>query len=462
MLRIAFILSLIAPCLNAQSVPPRVRAVLARNHRVHWGIHAIQLKTGRVLASFNADHFFIPASNTKLFTSAYALTALGSDHRFATRVLAAGSIDAGGKLTGDLVLSGGGDPSLSSRVYPYNRDNPFGQDHLAPLRDLARQLQDQGVKHITGRILGDDSQLIFDPVPNGWAAGDGLFESGAPVSALSFNDNIFELRVNANGITLNPPVEYFALLNEIRTSPAESRRIRIDRQPGSRTVMLSGNLPPGAKEYSNQLAVDEPALYAAVAFRQVLREQGIRVDGIAAARHLKSANPEHVELARRNSPPLEQLLQVVDKESQNLHAELMLRAARQAMPFTDFLRLAGIDEKEVNFEDGSGLSRLTLVTPKTVVQLLRFMDKQGQLERFRSFLPVGAEDGTLRNRFNHSPKARAIRAKTGSLSHVSALGGYADSRRYGPIAFQIVANNFNTPAQEIRAAIDQIALALLQ
>ena len=230
-------------------------------------------------------------------------------------------MDANGKLSGDLVLAGGGDPSLSARLYPYNRDKPFGTDHLAPLRDLARQLKDRGVRHITGRILGDDSQQKFDPVPNGWSADDGLFESGAPVSALSFNDNIFELRINGSGITLNPPVEYFALLNEIRHSTGEPRRIHIDRQPGSRTVTLKGNLPPDAKEYSNELAVDDPALYAAVAFRQVLREEGIRVDGIAASRHVKPIGVEQVELARRDSPPLEDLLKVVDKVSQNLHAE---------------------------------------------------------------------------------------------------------------------------------------------
>lgn len=462
MLRIALILTLIVLSLGAQPLAQGVRAVLAQNPRIHWGVHAVQLKTGRVLASVNADQFFIPASNAKLLTSAYALTALGSDYRFTTRVVAGTSIDANGKLSGDLVLAGGGDPSLSARLYPYNRDTPFGTDHLEPLRDLARQLKDRGVKHITGRIIGDDSQQKFDPVPHGWSVDDGLFEYGAPVSALSFNDNIFELRINANGITLNPAVEYFALLNEVRHAPGEPRRIHIDRQPGSRTVTLSGNLPPGAKEYLNDLAVDDPALYAAVAFRQVLREEGIRVDGMAATRHVKPMETEQVELARRDSPPLEDLLKVVDKVSQNLHAELMLRASKLAMPFADFLKLAGIDEKDLNFEDGSGMSRLTLITPKAIVQLLRFMDKQGQLERFRGFLPVGAEDGTLRNRFNKSPKAKAIRAKTGSLSHVSALGGYADSKRFGPIAFQVVANAYNAPTQEVRAAIDRIALALLQ
>ena len=371
-------------------------------------------------------------------------------------------MDASGKISGDLVLYGGGDPSLSARRYPYDREKPFEDDLLLPLREMARQLKDKGVRHVTGRIVGDDTAQDFDPIPSGWSADDGLFEYGAPVSALTFNDNVFGLTLSAKGITLNPAIEYFSLLNQVSTLADKPRRVRIDRQPGSRTVVLSGNLPPEAKEYSNDLAVDDPALFAAVAFRQVLREEGIRVDGRAEARHVAPASLESFELARRESPALPDLLKVVDKVSQNLHAELVLRAARQKMPFSDFLKMAGIDEKEVNFEDGSGMSRLNLVTPKAVVELLRFIEKQGQLELFRDFLPVGAEDGTLRNRFDKSAKAKAIRGKTGSLSHVSALGGYAESRRFGTIAFQIVANNYNAPSQEVRTAIDRIALALLQ
>ena len=462
MLRILFILLLTVGLSKGQPLARRIRPVLKQNDRVHWGIHAIQLKTGRILASVNADQFFVPASNTKLFSTAFALTALGPDHTFSTRALAATPLSAEGQLKGDLILYGGGDPSLSSRRYPYNRENQFDADRLSPLRDLARQLKDKGVRHITGRILGDDTSQEIELIPSGWSAADGLFEYGAPVSALTFNDNIFELTLSQLGIALNPPVEYFALFNQISQKPGEPRRVRIDRAPGSRTVTLTGNLRPDSREYVNELAVDDPALYAAVAFRHVLLQEGIRVDGPAQARHIAPIAAETIELARRNSPPLPQLLQVVDKVSQNLHAELMLRAARQKMPFKDFLKLAAIDEKDVSFEDGSGMSRLNLVTPKAVVQLLRFIEKQGQLPLFRGFLPVGTQDGTLRNRFDKSPKGSAIQAKTGSLSHVSALGGYAESKRFGTIAFQIVANNYSAPSQEVRTAIDQIALALLQ
>lgn len=462
MSRLVFILTLLAALLPGQPLNGRIKPILKQANRVHWGIHAVQLKTGKVLMSHNADLFFIPASNTKLFATAFALKALGPDFCFSTRVLASATPDANGHLSGDLILQGSGDPSLSSRRYPYQRENPFAEDLLAPLRQLARQLRERGVKSISGEIIGDDSAFNFNPTPNGWAAQDGLFEYGAPVSALTFNDNIFTLALTPEGLKLDPPVEYFAILNQTTQNPADPRRVSVDREPGSQTLILRGNLPANGRPYTNDLAVDDPALYAALAFRHALIDEGIRVGGGALARHLAPATPEPVELARRDSPPLLDLLQVVNKVSQNLHAELVFRAAEKKLPFTEFLKLSGIDEKEVYLNDGSGMSRTNLVSPKSVVQLLRSLHPQGQFETFRNLLAIGSEDGTLRNRFDKNPKASLIRAKTGTLAHTAALGGYADSRKYGPIAFQIVANNFNQPAQEVRSALDRIALALVQ
>jgi serine-type D-Ala-D-Ala carboxypeptidase/endopeptidase (penicillin-binding protein 4) len=453
---------LLAGPLSAQALQGRMKPILKQNSRVHWGIHAVQVKTGKVLATMNADKFFIPASNTKLFSSSMALLSLGAGHRFATRVLAGSAPDAGGNLRGDLVLYGGGDPSLSSRRYPYDKSKAFEDDRLAPLRDLARQLKARGITRVGGNIVGDDTLWDFDPVPSGWGADDGVFEYGAPVSALTFNDNIFDLRLSAAGLELNPPVEYFDIANEVRFDPSQPRRIRVSRLPGERLLRISGNLPPGAAAYENQFAIDDPALYAAIAFRGVLIEEGIRVDGPAVARHQKPAQLEGVELARRESVPLSQIAEVTDKVSQNLYAELLLRSALQKTTLEEFLRQVGIDRKETNLEDGSGMSRLNLVSPQAIVQLLRFLALSGEGERFRSLLPIGAEDGTLRNRFDKNPKAKLIQAKTGSLSHVSALGGYAQSKKHGLIAFNIVANNYNVTAAEVRKAIDALALVLVQ
>jgi D-alanyl-D-alanine carboxypeptidase/D-alanyl-D-alanine-endopeptidase (penicillin-binding protein 4) len=460
--RLVLILTLLAATLPGQPLNGRVKPILKQNSRVHWGIHAVQLKNGKVLMSHNADLFFIPASNTKLFATAYALRALGPDYRFATRVLSAALPDGKGQIAGDLILFGSGDPSLSARRYPYQRENPFAEDLLEPLRMLARQLKSRGIKSVSGQIIGDGSAFEYDPIPNGWSAQDGLFEYGAPVSALTFNDNTFNLSLSSAGLSLDPPVEYFAILNQTTRNPSDPRRIRIERDPGSRTLTLRGNLADNGTPYQNALAVDDPALYAALAFRHALLDEGISIEGAASARYLPPAQPELIELARRESPPLLDLLQVVNKVSQNLHAELVFRAATQKMPFSEFLKLSGVDEKEVALNDGSGMSRTNLVSPKAVVQLLRAIQQQGKLETFRNLLAIGGEDGTLRSRFDKHPKASLIRAKTGTLAHTAALGGYAESKKYGTIAFQIVANNFAQPAQEVRSALDRIALALLQ
>ncbi|MGB9604962.1 MAG: D-alanyl-D-alanine carboxypeptidase/D-alanyl-D-alanine endopeptidase, partial [Bryobacteraceae bacterium] len=178
--------------------------------------------------------------------------------------------------------------------------------------------------------------------------------------------------------------------------------------------------------------------------------------------------PEGVELARRESPPLIEVLRVIDKVSQNLHAELVLREVGRVLrgegsraaglaEMAAFLEEAGVPRGEYRFLDGSGLSRLNLVTPAAVVRLLAWMYRSPHWEAWISLLPVGGEDGTLSGRFGGAARARRIHAKTGTLSLSNALSGYAQSRR-GMLAFAIMANNAVAPASEVRAVIDKIAL----
>jgi serine-type D-Ala-D-Ala carboxypeptidase/endopeptidase (penicillin-binding protein 4) len=179
-----------------------------------------------------------------------------------------------------------------------------------------------------------------------------------------------------------------------------------------------------------------------------------------------------VLFAERTSPPLLELLQVVDKVSQNLHAEVLLReiAVAAGRPgsrpaglgeMAEFLAGAGIPKSDYQFTDGSGLSRSTLVTPAAVSRLLAYMYQSGEREPWMALLPIGGLDGTLGSRFPGHPEARAIRAKTGTLDHVRALSGYADSPQYGPLAFSFIANNFEEPAPDVNRLLDELALALL-
>jgi D-alanyl-D-alanine carboxypeptidase/D-alanyl-D-alanine-endopeptidase (penicillin-binding protein 4) len=221
--------------------------------------------------------------------------------------------------------------------------------------------------------------------------------------------------------------------------------------------------------------VDDPALFAATALLDALAKLGVAVSGRATVRHRQAEDLSlegiGVELARHESLPLIEALRVIDKESQNLHAEMMLRevarnqsgigtrtAGLEEMEL--FLAEVGISTKEYNFTDGSGLSRLTLVTPATITKLLAYMYGSKHREDWVSLLPVAAEDGTLKKRFLASGGG-AIHAKTGSLSHVTALSGYMLPSPGRAYAFSIVVNNFNGPSSEVRTVLDKIAVLVM-
>jgi serine-type D-Ala-D-Ala carboxypeptidase/endopeptidase (penicillin-binding protein 4) len=461
----------------------------------HWGIHVVDLETGQTVYEQNAQKFFVPASNTKLFSTALALMRLGPDHKFITKVKAGGPV-ANGVLRGDLRLIGAGDPNLSGRVFPYSNDaknaGPTGI-----VGQMADQVAAKGITRITGDILGDDTVYPFEPFPPGWGLGDPVYEYGAPVSALTIGDNTLSLTVRPGvaagelpSITLDPPVEYFEIENDMRTVETGMAFPSVDRDIGSRIVRLSGTILKSSSERTYRLAIDDPALYAAVLLKDALERRGIRVEGTARAVHRTPSRrsgvstdapwsePAGTELARIESRTLAEALKVVNKESQNLHAELMLRAGARAKTgdgdrrraveeLQKFLTEIGVPEKTYDFYDGSGLSRLTLVQPVAVTGLLKYLWTTPHRDLVLDILPQGGVDGTLASRFGGSngngkdPKAASIRAKTGSLTHVAALGGYSveGSRK---LAFSIVVNNYEGPSTTVRQVIDKIALLLAE
>jgi D-alanyl-D-alanine carboxypeptidase/D-alanyl-D-alanine-endopeptidase (penicillin-binding protein 4) len=468
-----------------QRLEGRIAALLAEPaaQRASWGLHVVRVSDGEQLCERNAHVPMTPASNTKLASTALALLRLGPDYRFVTRVLAEAPPDGAGRVRGALRLAGGGDPTLSGRAVPYSKDAAAG-DPLGPLKELANQVAAHGVKTVDGGVIGDATRWPWAPYPPGWAAGDMTWEYGAPVSALAVNDNAVQMTVRpgpgageAASIEFRPLVEYFTVFNALRIAGGAERRIEISRAPGSRVVEIRGTAPPGGGPAAQSLAVDDPAQFAAEAFAMLLRQRGITVRGPVRAETraegLAWREPQGVELARRESPPLVELLRIINKVSQNLHAEMVLRetahvvrgegtARAGAEEMAKLLREAGADEREFDLEDGSGLSRRGLISTAALTALLRYMDAQGKGELFRSLLPVAGEDGTLAGRFRGMAEAAQVRAKTGSLSHVAALSGYAGEEPGRRVAFSIIANGFTAPPAEIRALIDKMSIAILE
>jgi D-alanyl-D-alanine carboxypeptidase/D-alanyl-D-alanine-endopeptidase (penicillin-binding protein 4) len=343
----------------------------------------------------------------------------------------------------------------------------------------------RGVRCVQGDVVGDDTIWPYEPFPPGWGVDDPVWDYGAPVSALILNNNAFTLKIAPGAKTgepallaLTPPLEYFVIENRVVTgASANDGRLKIDRAQGSRQLRISGAVSRKAPIPPQWLAVDDPALFAAWALYDALTRRGVEIRGRPAARHRFDPEPFRpvagAVLAERTSAPLIDLLQVTDKISQNLWAEVMLRETARARK-GDGSRKAGLDElgallKELgaqpdsfNFVDGSGLSRVTLASPSLIVRLLRRMYASPYRDQWRALLPIGGSDGTLEKRFANQPGARAIQAKTGSLTHVNTLSGYADSATYGEVAFSIMVNNTSAPTSEIREAIDKIGMALLE
>ncbi len=448
--------------------------------RSFWGVQVVDLRSGKVLYQKNQDHFFVPASNTKLFTTALALNRLGPDYTFQTRVVAAAAPDSNGRIKGDLRLVGGGDPNLSGRAIPYQVRAPAG-DPLAAIEDFAAQVAARGVRRISGDIVGDDSWYPWEPYAAGWSVEDPQSDDGPPVSALTINDNVFTLHAvpgehegDLAVLTLDPAVEYYAIDNRLRTVPASgARRIHFDRIPGSMEARLTGSIPLDDRGADLALAVEDPARYAALALRRALEARGIMVEGNAVSRHTPAPDAPEVELARRVSAPLIEDLRITDKVSQNLHAELALRAVGRARRGTGtiaagleemraFLEEIGVPPGAYFFRDGSGLARLNLVTPGAIVKLLLHMYGSPMHDQWLSLLPVSGEDGSLRLRFTGTPAAGRVHAKTGSLSHVSALSGYIQRRNGSWVVFSILANNYNVPTAEVRGAIDRICTLIVE
>ena len=265
--------------------------------RAHWGIDVIDEETGATLYLQNPDQLFLPASNTKLFTTAAALAIAGPDYRFHTTVETQGTIDDHGRLQGDLVIVGRGDPNISGRVLPYSLKTERMPPHTQILEEMADQVAKSGLKIVDGDLIGDDSYYEFERYAEGWALDDLQWSDGAPVSALTFNDNVVFLNILPGAIvgdkalvTFEPETNYYELDNRIVTTAAGViKKIGVHRDPGSKKVVLWGSVPLNDAGTKETLSIEDPAEFVAQLFRTLLEKRGITIHGNARARHGEGA-----------------------------------------------------------------------------------------------------------------------------------------------------------------------------
>jgi D-alanyl-D-alanine carboxypeptidase/D-alanyl-D-alanine-endopeptidase (penicillin-binding protein 4) len=449
-----------------------------------WGIEVRSLKTGRLLYQRNAGKNLKPASTFKLLTTAAALDAMPADTRLRTTVETAAPLDASGLLAGDVYLVGRGDPGLSGRFVDGRwvdfSQRPEDRRPTAELERLADQLKAAGVQRIEGRLIGHERLFGGDRRGSDWAWEDLVWCFGAEVSALSFNDNCAELRALPGAkpgdpltIERRPVSSYYQVVSTATSAPAGTKsELRLERDLGSNVIKLSGAYPLGDKPWQGSVALEDPARYATTVFSEVLAARGIAFQGSIGTS--SDALPDGVRvLASLESAPLSEILKGVNKPSQNLHTEMLLRllgaqvkgqgtveAGHQAL--SEFLERSGVAKEPGSLRDASGLSRSDLIPPHELVSLLVAMDRHPRAQAFRESLPIAGVDGSLKNRMNGSAAEGRVLAKTGSIRHVNALAGYATTRAGERLAFSLVVNHYTGPARDSTAALDEIANVLVR
>jgi len=447
-----------------------------------WGLLIADAESGETLYEQNADKYFVPASNMKLFTSALAMAKLGPDYRFHTTLETRGTISTGGVLNSDVMLVGRGDPNLSNRKFPYELKEEFDGPPEKALVELADALVSKGVKEISGDVIGDDSYFPRERYPNGWEIDDMVWEYGAAISAIVVDDNTVALTLtpgeqagNPVQAAVTPATPDFMVENDVTTSAADAKSdLTLTRDPGSNLVVVKGSLPARSAPRRLVLAIEEPAQHAAATLKRLLEERGVKVAGVARAQH-DHAEPgdDPVVLAEHVSVPLGDALKLINKISQNLHTEMLLRTvARQSGTWAtpddlmkvpaDFYATAGIAPGDVIQTDASGLSRHDLVTPRAIVTLLNFALKQSWFGPYYASLPVAGLDGTLEDRMKNTLAAGRIHAKTGSVEHVRTLSGFAETPGGRRLIFSFLSNNQGGKSHEAADALTGLCVAMLE
>jgi D-alanyl-D-alanine carboxypeptidase/D-alanyl-D-alanine-endopeptidase (penicillin-binding protein 4) len=448
-----------------------------------WGLLIADAETGETLYQQNAAKYFVPASNMKLFTTALALDKLGPQFRFHTTLESTGVVSPEGELSADLVLVGRGDPNLSNRKFPFNLKEEFDGPPERGLAELADALVAKGVKKMSGDVIGDDSYFPRERYPNGWEIDDMVWEYGAAISALVVNDNTAtvtltpgQLAGDAVQVVVSPRTQDFLVNNQVSTSAVNVKAdLTLTREPGAHLVVVRGTLPEKSAPRKLVLAIEEPALHAATLLKALLEQRGVEIGGGVRARHdaILAEGITPTVLAEHVSIPLGDSVKLVNKISQNLHTEVLLRTAvRQAGTWNsfddvtkfavDFYAQVGIAPQDMIQTDGSGLSRHDMVTPRAMLTLLRYAQTRPWFESFFASLPVAGVDGTLEERMKNTPAAGRVHAKTGSVEHVRTMSGFADTAGGRRLAFSFMSNNEFGKKHETTDAMNGLCLAMIE
>jgi len=434
----------------ASTLPARISNLLQRVPEANVGILVENADTGHILYSHNADHYFTPASNTKLFTAAAALLYLGPDFSYDTTI---------GTQQGNVYVVFSGDPTLTT----------------ANLRDLIHALKNSGVHHITGNVVLDTSAFSGPNYPLGWVVDDLPYCYAAPITSVILDQNCHAIKIlhhlggsphtvpsSSAMFPINVSQLHFADRTQLKTCVFEPKMGQ------DNSVTLKGCLPNQA-EIGFQFAITNPTLYATDVIQNALRAEGISLAG-----HIIVGNaPKHFHvIAEHHSATLLPILQTMLKYSDNVYAGALTKTLgehyygvgthKAGVSAINAILQANLGRSFTPpyLEDGAGGSTYNLISPQEIAMLLQYFYHSKLRYSFRDALAISGQGGTLAYRLTTAPWKNHVYGKTGSMSGVSALSGYLWLPHRSPIIFSIMMNGIVGSLNPARRVQDQIVETL--
>ncbi len=442
------------------------------------GVSVLSADNGETIYRENDLKNFIPASTLKLFTTSAALDYLGKEFRYSTRLYLDGKVSPNGEFQGNIIVRGSGDPTWSEY---------FKTDVVAIFDAWMTKFDSLGIKSINGNIIGDDSYFDKEHYGAGWSWDDMAYPYSAQISALTATDNCVELQVypgSMNGelarVSVPQDNRYVRIVNNIVTvNTNDGTEIIPVRAANSNTIELRGHIALEGKAAAEsptsvRVTVDNPTLFVLHTLKQAFEHHQIKVRGLLLDidnwnERISYAGMQ--ALCEHVSPPLQDIVAIINTHSHNLCAESLLKTLGKESSgngsfdagieqVKKYIMKLGIQHDDFQMADGSGLSRLNLCSPHQLAQLLWAVHKSDIKQEFESSLAIPGESGTMRNRTVGTLAEKKLRAKTGSLNNVNTLAGYVTTRDGETLCFAIMINNFTVPEALARNLQDLICMRL--
>jgi len=446
-----------------------------------FGFFAIDSKTGQIISCYNPDKALRPASNQKLISTATVLELYGPDYKFETKLEYTGKIDTVTHiLYGDIIIKGGGDPSLGSKYFDETKDKQFLTQWVQAVKNL-------GIDSVSGAVIADAGIYSRDIVPVSWSWTNMGDYYGAGPCGLSIYDDYYTIYYNTDSaigdtakiVKIVPEVPNLIFNNGVVADTVSDDESNILGAPYCNMRYLRGQLPLNKTLFAVEGSLPDPAWFAAYELDRTLKENGIKVkDKPTTIRLLKTdgkqVNGDKTLITTTYSPPLAKIVEQTNVHSINLFAEHFLdqcglkligRAQTEldAEAVMNFWKEKGMDIQGMALTDGSGLSQYNAVTPRQMVFLLNYMKKNSPyFDVYYHSLPVAGREGTVEGMFAGSAAEANLRAKSGTIDRVKAYTGYVTSRSGREIVFSMMVNNFSCTSREARDKLERLMVALAE